>query len=34
MVVIKGLKDPLTWLKVVTTLEKPPTPIHDKALVE
>ena len=24
----KRLKDPLTWLKVATTLQNPPTPIH------
>ena len=24
------LKDPPTWLKVATTLEKPPTPTHNK----
>ena len=23
------LKDPPTWLKVATTLEKPPAPTHD-----
>ena len=25
---IKRLKDPPTWLKVATTLEKPPIPTH------
>ena len=25
---INRLKDPPTWLKVATTLEKPPTPTH------
>ena len=24
----KKIKDPPTWLKVATTLEKPPTPTH------
>ena len=28
LVAIKRLKDPPTWLKVVTTLERPPTPTH------
>ena len=28
MVAMKRLKDPPTWLKVATTLEKPPTPTH------
>ena len=28
VVVIKILKDPPTWLKAATTLEKPPTPIY------
>ena len=30
VVTIKRLKDPPTWLKVATTLEKPPTPTHLK----
>ena len=28
VVAINKLKDPPTWLKVATTLEKPPTPTH------
>ena len=28
VVAIKRLKDPPTWLKVATTLEKSPTPTH------
>ena len=28
VVAINRLKDPPTWLKVATTLEKPPTPTH------
>ena len=33
---IKRLKDPPTWLKVATTLEKPPTPTHvnDRGFVD
>ena len=32
VVAIKRLKDPPTWLKVATTLEKPSTPTHDNIL--
>ena len=33
MVVIKRLKDLPTWLKVATSLEKPPTPTHNLKVV-